>query len=429
MKLSSFFSKKALLFTIVLSFITYSICAQQLETIDEGPKKFEYKYKENDSYRILSTVEEDVFVNGTKHHSAEIVNRISVKVHDVNEEKMTAINEGTFMTTENSVMAFQANTKTFSYGEEYKSTFTKDRFGVYTIDDNFFMPTVRDVPVFPDKELSYGDEWTYVGHEAHDLRRSFGLQKPYKVPFTAKYKYFGVFEDKNTEDGSIKKLDLFQVYYELSYTMDTSKLAISVIETPYKTTGFSSQLIFWDNDRGTIDHYIESFRIEINTTAGNIFTFVGNAHAEVTEFERTATVENVEDVTQKIADLGLEDVSVKQTEKGLTLSIENIQFKPDSDILLLSEKKKLDKLKDILSAYPNNDLLVTGHTALRGTAESRQELSEQRAEAVANYLVQIGVRDNYHIFTQGKGAEEPIATNQTEAGRKKNRRVEITIMD
>ena len=96
---------------------------------------------------------------------------------------------------------------------------------------------------------------------------------------------------------------------------------------------------------------------------------------------------------------------------------------------LREREKKLDKLKDILSAYPNNDLLVTGHTALRGTAESRQELSEQRAEAVANYLVQIGVRDNYHIFTQGKGAEEPIATNQTEAGRKKNRRVEITIMD
>ena len=150
---------------------------------------------------------------------------------------------------------------------------------------------------------------------------------------------------------------------------------------------------------------------------------------EVINSNNIITVENVEDVTQKIADLGLEDVSVKQTEKGLTLSIENIQFKPDSDILLLSEKKKLDKLKDILSAYPNNDLLVTGHTALRGTAESRQELSEQRAEAVANYLVQIGVRDNYHIFTQGKGAEEPIATNQTEAGRKKNRRVEITIMD
>ena len=174
---------------------------------------------------------------------------------------------------------------------------------------------------------------------------------------------------------------------------------------------------------------MESFKIEITTTAGNVLTFIGNAHAEVTEFQRTATVENIEDVSQKIADLGIEDVTVKKTDKGLTLSIENIQFKPDSDILLLSEKKKLDKLKEILEAYPDNDILVTGHTALRGDAVSRQQLSDQRAEAVADYLVKIGVRDNYHIFTQGKGAEEPIADNKTEAGRKKNRRVEITIMD
>lgn len=429
MKISAIFSKKSAVFALTVAAGIFSLFAQQLETKDEGAKKFEYKYKENDSYRILSTVEEDVFVNGRKQHSAEIVNRVSVKVHDVDEKNMTAVNEGTFMTSENIVMAYQTNNKTFSYGDEYKSVFKRDRFGVYTIEDNYFMPTVRDVPVFPDREIKYGDEWTYEGHEAHDLRRSFGLQKPYKVPFTAKYKYFGVYEDKSEGEDKVKKYDLFQVYYELGYSIDTSKLATQVAECPYKTVGFSSQLIFWDNERGTIDHYIESFKIEITTTAGNVFTFVGNAHAEVTEFERTATVENVEDVSQKIADLGLDDVTVKQTDKGLTLSIENIQFKPDSDILLLSEKKKLDKLKEILSAYPDNDLLITGHTALRGTAESRQELSEQRAESVANYLIEIGVRDNYHIFTQGKGAEEPIASNKTEEGRKKNRRVEITIMD
>ncbi|WP_318663931.1 OmpA family protein [Treponema sp.] len=419
----TFFSALAMLVSI------FSVSAQKIETTDEGPKKFEFKYKEGDSYRILSTVEEDVYINGYKHHTAEVLNRITVKVHDVDEKNMTAVNEGTFMTSENSVLTSTIGKKTFSYGDEYKSTFTKDRFGVYTIDDNYFMPTVRDVPVFPDRELAPGDEWTYEGHEAHDLRRSFNLQKPYKVPFNAKYKYFGVYKEKEDGPNKGKKFDLFQVYYEMSFTLDTSKLAIDVIETPYKTTGFSSQLIFWDNEKGTIDHYMESFKIEITTTAGNVLTFIGNAHAEVTEFQRTATVENIEDVSQKIADLGIEDVTVKKTDKGLTLSIENIQFKPDSDILLLSEKKKLDKLKEILEAYPDNDILVTGHTALRGDAVSRQQLSDKRAEAVADYLVKIGVRDNYHIFTQGKGAEEPIADNKTEAGRKKNRRVEITIMD
>lgn len=423
--------KKSKIFVVI--FVLFSILpatwAQNIETTDEGPKKFEYKYKENDSYRILSTVEEDVYINGFLHHKSEILNRISVKVHSVDEDKMTAINEGTFMTSENAVLSLNSSNKAFSYGEEYKSTFSKDRFGVYTIEDNYFMPTVRDVPVFPDREIKYGDEWTYEGHEVHDLRRSFGIEKPYKVPFNAQYKYLGVYRIQDPENGQERILDLFQVYYEMSFSLDVSKLPAKNVDTPYKTTGFSSQLIFWDNDKGTIDHYIESFRIELTTTLGNVLTFIGNARAEVTEFQRTATKENVEDVSQKIADLGIEDVTVKQTEQGLTLSIENIQFKPDSDILLNSEKEKLNKLKEILAAYSENDLLITGHTALRGTAQERLELSVQRAEAVADYLIQIGVRDNYHIFTQGKGATEPVASNNTEEGRKKNRRVEITIMD
>ena len=59
----------------------------------------------------------------------------------------------------------------------------------------------------------------------------------------------------------------------------------------------------------------------------------------------------------------------------------------------------------------------------------RAEAAKERAEAVASYLIGLGVRDEYHIFTQGKGSKEPVASNKTEEGRAKNRRVEITIMD
>ncbi len=93
-----------------------------------------------------------------------------------------------------------------------------------------------------------------------------------------------------------------------------------------------------------------------------------------------------------------------------------------------SEKTKLRKIANLLKEY-NNDLLITGHCAERGTVNARQKLSESRAEAVADYLQILGVRDEYHIFTQGKGSTEPIASNETESGRAKNRRVEITIMD
>jgi len=83
----------------------------------------------------------------------------------------------------------------------------------------------------------------------------------------------------------------------------------------------------------------------------------------------------------------------------------------------------------ILKNYPNNDLLITGHTALAGTKESRAKLSKQRAESTADYLLKLGVKDSYHIFTQGLGAEQPIDTNSTEEGKRRNRRVEITILD
>ena len=74
-------------------------------------------------------------------------------------------------------------------------------------------------------------------------------------------------------------------------------------------------------------------------------------------------------------------------------------------------------------------MLISGHTALAGSEAARLKLSKERAQAVANFLVSIGLKDAYHVFTQGFGAEKPIAPNETEAGKAKNRRVEITILE
>ena len=127
--------------------------------------------------------------------------------------------------------------------------------------------------------------------------------------------------------------------------------------------------------------------------------------------------------------MGIQNVTVSKGEKGLTLSLEDIKFQADSAELLDSEKMKLEQIAQILEAWPENDILVTGHTALAGTAKVRQELSEQRARAVADYMILLGVRDRFHIFTQGFGATKPVAPNTTEEGKARNRRVEITIMD
>ncbi|MCR5047221.1 MAG: OmpA family protein [Treponema sp.] len=380
---------------------------------------FEFKYKEGDSYRVLSTVQEDVFLNDKFHHHAEIINRVSVRVTGL-DENGNGIHDAIFMTSENST---GARGGTFSYGEDYESVFSRDSTGKYDISDEYFMPVVRDVPIFPKEEINEGDEWTAQGHEAHDLRRTFALRKPYKIPFDANYKFLGKVE----EDG--KTFYKFDVQYTMGFTVAPDLYNSANGDVPVATEGYSHQTIYWDYEKGCIDHYRENFRIEILTSSNALLRFEGTAHAEVTDFTRTSDEKNVADVMEKISDLGIDDVSVSAGEKGLTLSIENIQFKPDSDILLQSERAKLDKIAQILKAYPNNDLLITGHTALRGTRESRQELSEERAQAVANYLIAKKVRDKYHVFTKGMGGEVPIADNKTESGRAKNRRVEITIMD
>ena len=138
--------------------------------------------------------------------------------------------------------------------------------------------------------------------------------------------------------------------------------------------------------------------------------------------------EMLEKVKQQITEMGIQDTDVKATEKGITISIENIQFKPESAILQPSEQEKLEKISEILKAFPDNDLLVVGHTALAGTEESRQRLSELRAASVADFLINQGAKDKKHIFTKGVGATQPIASNDTPGGKAKNRRVEITIM-
>ena len=391
------------------------------ETYDTtgGAVTFAFQYKEGDSYRILSTVNEEVYVNQVYDHTAEIVNRVSCEVTSIDENG--AMHSGTFMTSENATGASGAH---FEYGEDYTSTFHRSTKGTYTITDEFFMPTVRDVPSFPDKAIAPGESWTAEGSEAHDLRAYFGMEKPYIVPFTATYTYLGTVTEEE------KKLHVFTVSYSLSfYTPNTSGWYLDYTDNPARMMGYSNQMIYWDAEKGAIDHYRENFRIIMETVYGNVFEFRGNAHAEVTEFTRTNTEENVDSVQKQIDEMGIDNVTVKQGEKGLTLSVEDIKFAPDSAELLPSELEKLKLIAEILQAFPDNDILVSGHTALAGTEKVRQRLSEERAQAVADYLIQLGVKDQYHIFTQGFGATRPIASNSTAAGKAKNRRVEITIMD
>ena len=397
-------------------------------------EKFVYQYNLGEKFKVLSTVKEDVLVNGVFNHYAEIVNRISYEVSDVKADDFgnsKGFLEASFMTTEKAFDSSknQISGASFEWGEEYLSEFWRDSLGIYEIKPTYFMPVVRNVPVFPDKDLQIGDTWEAEGHEAYDIRQTFNVDEPLIIPFTANYTYSGTVEKEiDSEAGSgTKTLHVINVEYSIFYDIPVPKGAPSTY--PVASMGYSYQTIYWDNELGTIDSYEDEFRIILEMQNGDRFEFRGTSEAEYTERLAVATDDTLEELQKQLENLDISDTTVSKDDIGITFSIENIQFKPDSAYLMESEKRKLEKIAELLKAFPNNDLLISGHTALSGTMESCQILSEQRAEAVADYLKKLGVKDAYHIFTRGFGASKPIGDNSTEAGMSKNRRVEITIIN
>ena len=389
---------------------------------------FRFRFKDGDTYRINSTVTEDVYLNGQFAHQAYITNRVTVEVSDVqptsNGKPFSALHTCTFMTSE------QNSNRTFSWGREYPSVFRRDEFGIYTIGEQYFMPVVRDVPVFPQHDVKEGESWRHSASEAHDLRDNFNIQKPFVVPVDVTYTYQGPTQRKG------KTYQLIEVNYDLYYDIPLKNLqnrrngnAALPMLYPVRTMGYSKQRLYWDNEAGLLPYYDEVFTILMELNTGAVIEYRGSAKAEITALQRMDKEEIAGVLNKNIRDMGISNTTVEKTDEGITISLENIQFEPDSARLLPAEKEKIEKIGKLLSAYPDYELLISGHTALAGKAEDRQVLSEQRAAAVANYLVELGVREQHHIFTRGFGAEKPVAPNTTEANRARNRRVEITVLE
>jgi len=123
-------------------------------------------------------------------------------------------------------------------------------------------------------------------------------------------------------------------------------------------------------------------------------------------------------------------VDVTETDNGAAILVnlpDGVTFDVASYSLKPSFRTTLDQVADSLIKYPNSLIDVYGHTDSTGSDAYNQTLSENRARTVAGYLQSRGV-PAARIRSQGFGETMPVADNTTEAGRMKNRRVEIKIV-
>jgi outer membrane protein OmpA-like peptidoglycan-associated protein len=382
-----------------------------------GAEEFRYVHRAGESYRVLSVVNEDVYLNRQLSHRAEILNRIAVTV--LHEMEGTGRHEAVFQTSERAVrVGAAAGEESFRWEREYQSVFDRDSLGRLTIDSRYFMPVVRDVPVFPGRNLEPGDVWYAEGHEMHDFRDSFGIDEPYRIPFIAEYEFLGnrVWRDREYPAFSV------------SYRIDNSPAARGQF-WPRRIIGACDQILYWDRELGQSRFYEETFRMIFELSDGTRVEYRGNARAEILAAPPMDKVETAAEIGRDLEALGLQNTGVRVDEEGVTISLEAIRFEADSSRLLPSEQAKLDRIGEILARYGGRDILVSGHTALAGSAAGRQELSVQRAAAVADYLILRGVRSRERVVVRGYGAERPVADNATPEGMERNRRVEITILE
>jgi len=121
-------------------------------------------------------------------------------------------------------------------------------------------------------------------------------------------------------------------------------------------------------------------------------------------------------------------IAAGENTEGKSVNFHEILFEKDSDILLPESEVYLKEVFQVMTDIPALELRIVGHTSSEGDDNYNLKLSSKRALAVSSYLQNQGVNTN-RLTTEGKGANSPITSNDTEDGRKLNRRIEFVIMD
>jgi len=151
-------------------------------------------------------------------------------------------------------------------------------------------------------------------------------------------------------------------------------------------------------------------------------------HILIEEARRAAAERRAALIAREIERLGIQDVFVRVVDEGVMLSLEDIQFEANSAALLSGEREKVYRIAAVLRLFPRYEILVSGHTWYIGNRVAAHRLSMDRAGTVANYLANLNIRAD-RILTRGYGNDRPIADGATLAGQRRNRRVEITLLD
>lgn len=147
------------------------------------------------------------------------------------------------------------------------------------------------------------------------------------------------------------------------------------------------------------------------------------SEAEYARLEAELASQQVTSLTRQ-----LENLQLRETESGVVVTLGDVVFASGQATLVEGGRSSLAEVVDLLQTEPDKKIRVEGHTDSLGDADANLLLSQQRAQAVLEALVSMGVASD-RISSLGMGEDFPIASNEDEDGRARNRRVDVILLD
>lgn len=301
-----------------------------------------------------------------------------------------------------------------------KVIYIKDEQGKIIVKNNSVLPTLRNIPYFPDYDIKIGDKWSFSGFEVQDFYNDKSISI---FPVDVEYKFLGY---ENINKNNFSK-------FEYNYSIDiTNNFDGAIDKRILRIIGKSNTIMFFDNKLG--ERYKEIYKREYSILVQEkdrkyVLTFVDNGERIWYPVKLMNKDNIIKDLKKYLNKSKVKDVEITKDDRGVKITLENIRFDPESAILRQEEINRLKKIATILKKYKDKGVLIIGHTTDKGTEEGRQRLSLERAKSVLDFLIKEDAINIEKSMYMGKGGKEPIADNSTEEGMRKNRRVEIYILE
>lgn len=356
--------------------------------------------------------------------------------------------------------------------------------GKLTMIEDYGYPTFRSFPAFSANRIKHGDSWQAKAERAVDPLNK-GIVT--KIPMYVQYTYTG---DENVRGEDVYVLTAKwatrygqNIYMDFGGDKELKQAMGSHNATMYVSKVTGNAIVVRDsvdetfvyNDgkavtfKGTISLFTEyppavdrskiiralqrvaaidgdeaKLLAQVATKTDGAQSKAGSKYADVAKIssgsqKSASSKPSAESISKAVAAVSksLSDqaiaaaskpIKVENTTAGIRLTIQNLQFKPDSAELVSGESSRLDQIASVLREVPESQFLVEGHTAATGNETGEMRLSALRAHKIAKELSKRGIPQEKFIC-KGSGAHKPVADNSTPAGKAVNRRVEITILE